>query len=149
MAVVRDLYSDLNKRYSDMLDLSFQQTELLRIVSSKMDTLNDEDAVIQNEMQKLELLTESRGQLALSIEEVQNQIAELESGNVSDLRDAYRVQIVTTVEGIIANDELNQRLGSSLQDITQSKIGTIRRNVKALDAYNHTVIIPWFIDRMK
>lgn len=149
MVAVQALYSDLSKLYNDLNLLSFKQTELLKTVMFELDKISDDELLVQDDMLQLEAILESREQLSQDIDAVHKQIAVSNNDGLPALEETQRQQIISTIEEIIANDELNQKLGAELQSATQSKIGTIRKNEKAHEAYNHVLLDPWFVDSKK
>ena len=149
MVAVQALYTDLKGLYNDLLSISLQQTAWLRRFIYETDQgFAEEDSDIE-EIQQMEVFLERRDQIAQQIEAVQKQIAEAGTGGYAALDDTSRLKMITLVGDTIANDEVNQKLAFSLQCSTQKKMGIIRKNEKAYNAYTYTVVDPWFVDSKK
>ena len=145
MTPINEIYSELNNHYNDMLSVSFQQAELLKSLSAELDRGDEDEFVILDGMRRLEPLFERRDQLALQIEALQKQIL---ADDIKTLP-AQHNKIISLAEEIAANDAINKNLLSSLQNATQLKIGNIRKNEKAYNAYTYVAEDPFFVDKKK
>lgn len=149
MADIYELYMELTRLYNSMLEVSVQQTALLRAIPADLGQGEDDSGGMER-LQQLGVLFDRRDEIAENIEAVNRQIAALTvTDDLVEIIVGQTHLIISVIEEIQANDQVNRQLMLAMKDELQKKIGSVRNNEKAYNAYHNVTVNPWFVDSKK